>query len=332
MQFDHLKRREFLGVLGGVAAAWPLAVRAQQTAVPVIGFLNARSPQDTAHLLAAFRRGLGEGGFVEGQNVIIEYRWALGQYDRLAAMATELAHRPVTLLATAGGEPAALAAKAATSTIPIVFVIGGDPVKQGLAKSLNLPGGNATGVSILTTTLEPKRLGLLRELVPGTATIGALLNPSFPLYDNQLRDVQEAARALALEVIVLPASTDGEIEAAFESILRRRIAALTVTAAPFFDTRRDKLVALAARYAVPTMYQFREFVTAGGLVSYGVNVGDAYRQVGLYAARILKGEKPADLPITLPTKFELVINLKTAKALGLSVPDKLLALADEVVE
>jgi len=236
------------------------------------------------------------------------------------------------LLATAGGEPSALAAKAATSTIPIVFVIGGDPVKQGLATSLNRPGGNSTGVSILTTTLEPKRLGLLRELVPATATIGALVNPSYPLYESQLRDVQEAARVLALPLVVLPANTDREIEASFETVVQRRISALTVAAAPFFDTRRDKLVALAARHAVPTIYQFREFVTAGGLVSYGVDVADAYRQIGIYAARILNGEKPADLPVMQPTKFELVINLKTAKALGLGMPSALLTIADELIE
>jgi putative tryptophan/tyrosine transport system substrate-binding protein len=326
-----MKRREFISLLGG-AAAWPLAARAQQHPMPVIGFLNARSPEDTMHLVAAFRRGLGQGGFVEGQNVIIEYRWALGQYDRLAGMATELAHRPVMLLATAGGEPAGLAAKAATSTIPIVFVIGGDPVKQGLATSLNQPGGNSTGVSILTTTLGAKRLGLLRELMPGAATIGALLNPSFPLYESQLRDVQEAAHTLALQLVVLPADTDREIEAAFETVVQQRIPALSVAAAPFFDTRRDKLVALAARHAVPTMYQFREFVAAGGLVSYGIDVADAYRQIGLYAARILKGEKPADLPVVQPTKFELVINLNTARALSLEIPPKVLALADEVIE
>ncbi len=252
-------RRDFITLLGGAATAWPLAARAQQPVVPVIGFLNARSPDDTMPLVAAFRRGLAEGGFVEGQNISIEYRWALGQYDRLAGMAMELAHRPVMLLATAGGEPAALAAKAATSTIPIVFVIGGDPVKQGLATSLNRPGGNSTGVSILTGALEPKRLGLLRELVPGAATIGALLNPSFPLYESQLRDVQQAAHA-TLQVIVLPANTDREIEVAFETVVQRRIPALSVAAAPFFDTRRDKLVALAARHAVPTMYHFRELL------------------------------------------------------------------------
>jgi len=250
---SYIGRRELLAALGGAAAAWPLAARAQQPAMPMIGFLNARSPEDTIHLVAAFRRGLGEGGFIEAQNVTIEYRWALGQYDRLPAMAAELAHRPVTLLATAGGEPAALAAKSATSTIPIVFVIGGDPVKQGLATSFNLPGGNSTGVSILTTTLEPKRLGLLRELVPGTAMIGVLGNPSLSEYESQLRDVQEAAGTLGLQILVLPVNTDHDVEAAFEAVVQRRIAALTVLAAPFLDTRRDKLVALAARHAVPTM-------------------------------------------------------------------------------
>ena len=326
-----MRRRAFITLVGGAAAAWPLAARAQQHPMPVIGFLNARSPEDTMHLVAAFRRGLGQGGFVEGQNVIIEYRWALGQYDRLAGMATELAHRPVMLLATAGGEPAGLAAKAATSTIPIVFVIGGDPVKQGLATSLNQPGGNSTGVSILTTTLGAKRLGLLRELMPGAATIGALLNPSFPLYESQLRDVQEAAHTLALQLVVLPADTDREIEAAFETVVQQRIPALSVAAAPFFDTRRDKLVALAARHAVPTMYQFREFVAAGGLVSYGIDVADAYRQIGLYAARILKGEKPADLPVVQPTNSSWS-SISIARALSLEIPPKVLALADDVIE
>jgi putative tryptophan/tyrosine transport system substrate-binding protein len=325
-----MTRREFISLLGG-GAAWPLTARAQQPAMPVIGWLNARSPDDAVHLVAAFQRGLREGGFVEGQNVLVEYRWALGQYERLPVMAAERVGRPVAVLASAGGEPAALAAKAATSTIPIVFIIGGDPVKVGLATSINRPGGNSTGVSVLTGTLEPKRLGLLRELVPG-ATIGVLLNPRFLLYENQLRDVQEAARAAALQVLVLRANTDREIEAAFETVAQQRIGALAVTAAPFFDTRRDKLVALAAHHAVPTMYQFREYVAAGGLMSYGNDNRDAYRQVGLYAARILKGEKPADLPVMQPTKFEFIINLKTAKALGLDFPPGLLALADEVIE
>lgn len=327
-----MKRRQFIVQLVTGVAAWPIRARAQQGTIPVIGFLNTRSPDDTRHLVAAFRQGLNERGIVEGHNVILEYRWALGQYDRLSAMATEFVHRPVTLLASSGGEPAALAAKAATSTIPIVFVIGGDPVKAGLATTLSSPGGNSTGITILTTTLEPKRLGLLRELVPGAASIGIILNPSFPPHMSQLRDIQEAANAIALQVIVLRADTDREIEVAFETAAQRRLPALIVTADPFFDTRRDKLVALAARHAVPTMYHFREFVAAGGLMSYGANVADAYRQAGLYAARILKGERPADLPVQQSTKVELVINLQTAKTLGITMPPTLLAFADEVID
>jgi putative tryptophan/tyrosine transport system substrate-binding protein len=299
--------------------------------MPVIGYLSARSPEDTAHLVSAFRQGLGEGGFVEGQNVTIEYRWALGQVDRLPALAAELAGRPVAVIVTTGGESAALAARAATSTIPIVFSMG-DPVKAGLAASYNRPGGNATGINILSDTLESKRLGLLRELVPQAVTIGFLLNPNFPSAESQSKDVQEAARAIGLQIHVLRANTDREIEAAFETIAQHRIAAVAVASSPFFDTRRDKLVALAARHSVPTIYQFREFVAAGGLVSYGNDPIDAYRQVGVYAGRILKGAKPADLPVLQPTKFELVINLKTAKALGLDVPLHLQQLADEVIE
>jgi putative ABC transport system substrate-binding protein len=326
-----MKRREFITLLGGAAVAWPVAARAQQPAMPVIGYLSARSPEDTAHLVPAFRQGLGEGGFVEGQNVTIEYRWALGQVDRLPALAAELAGRPVAVIVTTGGESAALAAKAATSTIPIVFSMG-DPVKAGLAASYNRPGGNATGINILSDTLESKRLGLLRELVPQAVTIGFLLNPNFPSAESQSKDVQEAARAIGLQIHVLRANTDREIEAAFETIAQHRIAAVAVAASPFFDTRRDKLVALAARHSVPTIYQFREFVAAGGLVSYGIDPIDAYRQVGVYAGRILKGAKPSDLPVLQPTKFELVINLKTAKALGLDVPLHLQQLADEVIE
>jgi putative tryptophan/tyrosine transport system substrate-binding protein len=333
MQFDHLKRRDFITLLGGAAAgAWPLSTRAQQPAVPVIGYLSARSPDDTAHLVAAFRRGLGEQGFVEGQNVTIEYQWALGQYDRLPAMATELVRRPVIVLATTGGEPSALAAKAATSTIPIVFSIGGDPVKHGLAASLNRPGGNATGVSLLITSVETKFLGLLHELVPQATTVGFLLNPSLPQSGSQISDVREAARTLNLQVHILRAGTDREIESAFESVAPQNIQALAVSADGFFDTRREKLVALAARHAVPTIYHFREFAVAGGLVSYGIDASDAYRLVGVYTGRVLKGDKPADLPVVQSTKFQLVINLKTAKALRLEIPDKLLALADEVIE
>jgi putative ABC transport system substrate-binding protein len=331
MLFNRLKRRDFFTVVGG-AAAWPLAARAQQPSMPLIGFLSSRSPDDTAHLVAAFRNGLAENGYVEGQSVAIEYRWALGQYDRLAAMAAELAGRPVAVLVATGGEPAALAAKAATSSIPIVFATGGDPVQLGLAASYNRPGGNATGINFMTATMEAKRLGLLHELLPNAVAVGVLLNPDFPLADSQLRDLQEAARILRLEIHVLPANTDREIEIAFESIARQHITALVVTAGPFFDTRREQLVALAARHMVPTMYQFREYATAGGLMSYGIDPLDAYRQVGDYAGRILKGAKPAELPLLQPTKFEFVINLKTAKALGIEVPPGLSARADEVIE
>jgi putative ABC transport system substrate-binding protein len=280
----------------------------------------------------AFRRGLGETGFFEGHNVTIEYRWALGHQDRLPALAADLAQKPVTVLVSTGGESAALAAKAATSTIPIAFIIGGDPVKLGLAASYRRPGGNATGISILTATLEPKRLELLRELMPHVSTIGALLDPNFPPYEGQLRDLREAARALDLQVQELRASTDAEIDLAFETVARQRIAALTVVAGPFFDTRREKLVALAGHHAVPTMYHFREFPAAGGLMSYGIDSRVSYRHIGVYAGGILKGEKPAELPVLQPTKFELVINLRTAKALGLKVPLTLQVAADEVIE
>ena len=327
-----MKRRDFITLLGGAAAAWPLAVRAQQPAVPVVGYLNARSLDDSPHLVTAFRRGLAENGYVEGQNVTIEYRWALGQYDRLQMLAAELARRPVTVLAATGGEASALAAKAASSTIPIVFSIGGDPVRLGLVESYNRPGGNMTGINILTATLEAKRLGLLHEMVPRAAAIGVLLNPNNPPSEVQLKDVEAAGRAVGLQIHALWAGTDREIDAAFENIVQQRIAALAVTAGPFFDTRRDKLVALAAHYAVPTMYQFREYTVAGGLMSYGIDIVDVYRQVAVYVGRILKGEKAAELPVLQPTKFQFVINLKTANALGLNVPSGLSAMADEVIE
>jgi len=326
-----MKRRDFMTLLGGAAAAWPFAVRAQQPKMPVIGFLSLRSPEDSTAQIAAFRRGLANSGYVEGQNVTIEYRWGRGQSDQLPAMAAELARRPVALIVT-GTEPAALAAKAATSTTPIVFVIGSDPVKLGLVASINRPGGNATGFNILTNTLEAKRLGLLHELVPRAETIGVLVNPGLRSSDSQLNDLQQAASAMGLKVDVFRATTDTETDAAFEAADQQRIGALVVSANSFFDTRREKLVALAASHAVPVIYQFREYVTSGGLISYGVDLPDVYRQASIYAGRILKGEKAADLPVIQPTKFESVINLKTAKALGLHIPDKVMALADEVIE
>jgi putative ABC transport system substrate-binding protein len=327
-----MKRRTFITLLGSAAAAWPLVARAQQPTIPVIGYLSSRSPDETAHLVAAFRRGLGENGFVEGQNVTIEYRWALGQYDRLPAMALELVRQPVTVLTTTGGEPSALAAKAATSTIPIVFTTGDDPVKLGLVASYNRPGGNATGVRLLTDPAEPKRLALLRELVPQATTIGVLLNPARLGSVSQLSDVQEAVRTLNLQVHILRASTDREIESAFEAVAAQGIQALAVAGDPFFDTRREKLVALAARHAVPTIYHFREYAVVGGLMSYGPDASEAYRLVGVYIGRVLKGVKPADLPVIETVKFQFVINLRTAKSLGVTISDNLLSLADEVIE
>jgi ABC-type uncharacterized transport system substrate-binding protein len=327
-----MRRREFIRLITVVASAWPLTIHAQQAGMPVIGYLSARSPQDAGHLVEAFRRGLSETGFVEGKNVTVEYRWAQGQHDRLPALAADLVRKPVAVLVTTGGESAALAAKGETSTIPIAFIIGGDPVKLGFVATYQRPGGNATGITILTATLEPKRLELLRELMPNVSVIGALLDPNFPPYETQLRDLREAARALGLQIQEFRVSNDAAVDQAFETIARQRIPAVTIVAGPFFDTRRDKLVALAAHHAVPAMYHFREFTEAGGLISYGIDSRVTYRQIGVYAGGILKGEKPAEMPVLQPTKFELVINMKTAKALGLKVPWNLQVAADEVIE
>jgi ABC-type uncharacterized transport system substrate-binding protein len=324
-----MNRREFITLLGS-AAAWPLAARAQQPAMPVIGFMSARSPEDSAHLLAAFRRGLAEGGYVEGQNVSIEFRWARGQYDLLPAMAADLVSRRVSVLVAAGGDPSPRAAKRATSTIPIVFGVGGDPISEGLVESFNRPGGNATGDTLYTNIMEPKRLGLLRELVPGVPLIGVLLNPSLAPY--QLPQIEEAARSIDQRILVAKASTDEELMAAFAALTVERVGALLVAADPYFDTRRDQIVGFAERQRLPAIYHFREYAVAGGLLSYGVSVTDSYRQRGVYTARILKGAKPADLPVLQPSKFETVINLKTAKALGIKISDNLLSLADEVIE
>jgi putative tryptophan/tyrosine transport system substrate-binding protein len=327
-----MRRRDFLGVVGGAVVGSPRVARAQQPAIPVIGYLTSRSAGETAALVAAFRKGLAEAGYVEGQNVAVEYRWGEGQYDRLPALAADLVQRGVAVLVTTGGEPAALAAKAATSTIPIVFAVGGDPVKTGLVESFNRPGGNATGVCVLTTAPEAKRLGLLHELVPGAKVIGILIDPNYQQAEAQAKELQDAASAIGQGLHIANAGSDAELESALETLVRERADALLVSAAPFFDTRRDRIIAFAAEHRIPAVYQFREYAVGGGLMSYGVSLPEGYRQVGLYAGQILKGAKPADLPIVQSIKFEFVINLKTAKALGIEVPAMLLARADEVIE
>jgi putative ABC transport system substrate-binding protein len=327
MHFHRLKRREFITLLGSTVA-WPPAAGAQQ---PLIGFMSSRSPEDSGDVVAAFRRGLGERGVIEGRNVVTEFRWARGQYSRLPALAAELVSRPVSVLVAAGGPSAAYAAKAATSTIPILFV-STDPVKSGLVASLNRPGGNATGVHLLTTDLEAKRLGLLHELLPGSALVGALLNPKYPAIAQQEQELAEAARTVGRTIAFLNASTDAEIDAAFAALARQRVAGVVVTGDPFFDTRRDQIIALAAHHKLPAIYHFREYAVAGGLTSYGVSLGEAYRNIGDYAARIVNGASPADLPVMQSVKFELVINLKTAKTLGFEFPPMFSARADEVIE
>jgi ABC-type uncharacterized transport system substrate-binding protein len=328
-----MRRRDVLALFSGAAAAlWPLAARAQQNAMPVIGYLASGSPGTSAPNVAAFRRGLSDAGYIEGQNVAIEYRWAEGSYDRLPALAADLVGRKVDLIVAAGGNPPALAAKNATATIPIVFTSAGDPVADGLVASLARPGGNLTGVSFLAVELHPKRLELLSELVPQTKVIALLVNPTFSDAERVMREVQEGARAKGVQLHFLKASAEGEIDAAFATLVQLQAGALLLGNDPFFNSRRDQIVALASRHAVPAMYFFREFVAAGGLISYGPSITAVLRQIGTYAGKILKGEKPADLPVSQPTKFELVINLKTANALGLAVPSILLAQADEVIE
>jgi putative ABC transport system substrate-binding protein len=326
-----IRRREVITLLGS-AAVWPLAARAQQRTLPVIGLLSPRSPATDAPLIAILRQNLNETGFVDGRNVAFEYRWAEGQYDRLAALAADLVRRQVALIITIGAEVSALAAKAATATIPIVFIAGTDPVNSGLVASLSRPGANLTGSSMLLSELDPKRLGLLRELLPNGMTIAFLVNPNSPTAELQANNLHAAARSVGQDITILNATTIRDIDAAFKSAVQMRAAALLVAADPLFFTRAAQLVVLAARHAIPTLYFRREFAAAGGLMSYGSNADDSYRAAGVYAGRILKGEKPGDLPIQLPTKFELVINLSTARALAIDVPPTLLAHADEVIE
>ena len=326
-----MRRRDFITLLGS-AAACPLAARAQQPAMPVVGFLNPGLPEPSSFLVVAFREGLEKEGYVEGQNVTVEYRWASGHYNELQTLASDLVRRHAVAIAATGGSISAQAAKAATATIPIVFNVGEDPIKLGLVASFNRPGGNITGVNTLSPALESKRLGLLRELVPQAAIVAVLLNPSNPDADLQRRDIQAAASAIGQDLRTFDVGNESDIETAFAALVRQRADALLVGSDVFLTNRREQIVALAARYAVSTIYSFRSFAESGGLMSYSTNLVEVYRQVGFYVGRILKGEKPANLPIVQPTKFELVINLKTAKAMNIKISDNLLSLADEVIE
>jgi ABC-type uncharacterized transport system substrate-binding protein len=327
-----MRRREFIWLFGGAAVLWPLAVYAQQRPMPVIGFLNVASPGPLRQQIAAFREGLKESGYVEGQNVAVEYRWAEGQYERLPELAADLVRQQVSVIFVGGGAPAELAVKAATTTIPIVFSTGGDPVRSGLVASLNQPSGNITGVYHFATGLEAKRLGLLHEMLPKATPIAVLINPNYADAEDQLRDVQEAAARLGVQLVVVRANAESDFNAAFSTVVQQRSGALLVCASPFFNNKREQLVVLAARHALPAIFEWRDFAAAGGLMSYGTSLADAYHQVGVYAGQILRGTKPGDLPVVQSTKFELVINLSTAKALGIEVPPTLSARADEIIE
>jgi ABC-type uncharacterized transport system substrate-binding protein len=328
----NMRRREFIKLIVSVATVGPLAARAQEQGIPVVGFLSSRSPNEAAYVVAAFHDGLKDGGYREGVNIRIEYRWAEGQYARLPELAADLVRNRIAVIASSGGMAAALAAKHATSTIPIVFTAGDDPVKNGVVASLNRPGGNATGVYNFVSALEAKRFGLLRETMPAAQSVAVLLNPNFPTFGIQLNDLQEAAHTLGVPIHVFKATNRDDIDTTFMNLARLPHAALLVGADPFFNGQREQLVTLASHYKIPTMYELREYAVAGGLMSYGSSLVYAYRQVGIYVARILRGEKPADLPVLQPNKFELVINLKTAKALHMTVPERVLAIADEVLD
>jgi ABC-type uncharacterized transport system substrate-binding protein len=328
-----MRRRDFIRLFGVVVGAWQSAARAEQLAMPVIGFMSARSAEDSVYVLAAFYKGLEESGFIDGRNVKIEYRWARGDYSRLPAFAAEFVSRRVTVLVATGGDASALAAKAATSAVPIVFTTGGDPVEAGLVESFNRPGGNATGcVALSSGDMEAKRLALLREIVPGVPLFGAIINPKFPPAAVQLRDLEAAAQQIDQQLFIAKASNDAELDAAFATLLRERVGALVVASDPYFDTRRTRIIAFAAEHRLPAIYQFREYADDGGLISYGPSITETYRQVGIYTGRILNGAKPTDLPVTQPTKFDFVIKLRTARALGFEIPPTVSARADEVIE
>jgi len=327
-----MRRRQFITMAGGAVVAWPFAARAQRPVGPVVGFISVGSAAGFSHLVAALRKGLGEKGYVEGRNVQIEYRWADGRTDRLPAMAAELVAQRVAVIVATGGSLPALAAKSATTQIPIVFNSGADPVKAGLVPNLNRPGGNVTGIYFFASAMDAKRLGILREMVPGLKTVAVLVNPTYPSVELQIREVQDGARTLGLQVQILRATTEQTLDAAFAAISQSKAEALLVCADPYFNSQRARIVGLAAQHAIPAIYQQREFATADGLASYGTSITDAYREVGIYTGRILKGEKPGNLPVLQPTRFETVVNLKTAKALGLKISESFLNFADEVIE